>query len=136
MAEVNKKVKGKKSKHLLLFDSKPGFSDETYEVEYDKYETVEILSLWNMGYVEGSVKSLYPNPISENEMMKEWITTKIKNVIGSKKIYSIYCPSCKSQMLVNTSTNQLRCEKCTSKYTFYKNENGENIWFNRLRRGF
>ena len=132
----NKKVKGKKSKHLLLFDSKPGFSDETYEVEYDKYETVEILSLWNMGYVEGSVKSLYPNPISENEMMKEWITTKIKNVIGSKKIYSIYCPSCKSQMLVNTSTNQLRCEKCTSKYTFYKNENGENIWFNRLRRGF
>ena len=69
-------------------------------------------------------------------MMKEWITTKIKNVIGSKKIYSIYCPSCKSQMLVNTSTNQLRCEKCTSKYTFYKNENGENIWFNRLRRGF
>jgi hypothetical protein len=132
----NKKIKGKKSKHLLLFDSKPGFSDETYEVEYDKYETVEILSLWNMGYVEGSVKSLYPNPISENEMMKEWITTKIKNVIGSKKIYSIYCPSCKSQMLVNTSTNQLRCEKCTSKYTFYKNENGENIWFNRLRRGF
>lgn len=132
----NKKVKGKKSKHLLLFDSKPGFSDELYDVEYDKYETVEILSLWNMGYVEGNVKSLYPNPISENEMMKEWITTKIKNVLGSKKIYSVYCPSCKSQMLVNTSVNQLRCEKCTSKYTFYKNENGENIWFNRLRRGF
>ena len=40
----NKKVKKVRSKHLLLFDSKPGFSDESYEIEYDKYDTVEILS--------------------------------------------------------------------------------------------
>ena len=26
------------------------------------------------------------------------------------------------------------CQKCNSKYTFYKNNLGENIWFNRLRR--
>ena len=132
----NKKVKKVRSKHLLLFDSKPGFSDESYEIEYDKYDTVEILSLWNMGYVEGSIKSLYPNPISENAMMKEWISNKTRNVIGSKKIYSIYCPVCKSQTLEVTGTNKIHCDKCTSKYTFYKDERGENIWFNRLRRGF
>ena len=132
----NVKVKkSNKSKHLLLFDSKPGFSDETYEIEYDKFDTVEILSLWNMGYVEGNVHPLYPNPISENLMMKEWITSKIRNVIGSKKIYSIYCPSCKSQMLQVANNGHIRCEICSSKYTFYKNELGENIWFSRLRRG-
>ena len=88
-----------------------------------------------MGYVEGNVHPLYPNPISENLMMKEWVTSKIKNVIGSKKIYSIYCPSCKSQMLQVANNGHIRCEKCSSKYTFYKNELGENIWFSRLRRG-
>ena len=138
----NKFIKLKKqakSKHLLLFDSKPSFSlEEDYEsiVDISKYDTVEILSLWNLGYIDKMVKPIYHNPIPEKDMINEWITSKLKNVYGSKKIYSIYCPSCKSMDLDFTKEGRYLCKKCSSKYTFYKNDKGESIWFNRLRRGF
>lgn len=138
----NKEVKIKKlkkSKHLLIFDAKPTFSTEEevdIDVDDSKFETIEVLSLWNLGYIEKNVKPIYHNPIPESEMMKEWLTSKIKHALGSKKIYSIYCPSCKSQNLEETKEGRIECKKCTSKYTFYRNDKGENIWFNRLRREF
>ena len=138
----NKDIKVKKqamSKHLLLFDSKPSFSlEEDYEEITDKfkYDTIEILSLWNLGYIDKSVKPIYHNPISEKEMMTEWIASKLKCVLGSKKIYSVYCPSCKSNDLEITKEGRNICKKCSSIYTFFKNDRGESIWFIRLRRGF
>ena len=129
----------KKSKHLLVFDAKPTFSsDEEYDidVDYSKYDTVEVLSLWNLGYIEVFVKSLYNNPIPESDMMKEWINSKTRHVLGSKKIYSTYCPSCKSMDLEGVNEGRVTCKKCSTKYTFYRNDKGECIWFNRLRRGF
>ena len=138
----NKYVKHKKqskSKHLLLFDEKPNFSiEEEYEVDggVEKYDTIEILSLWNLGYVDKVVHSIYHNSIPEKDMIYEWIISKLKHVLGSKKIYSTYCPSCKSIDLEELRDGRICCKKCNTKYTLYKNHLGENIWFNRLRRGF
>ncbi len=138
-----KTTKLRKSKHILLFDSKPNFTNDEssinqneYDFDYSSYDTVEILSLWNLSYFDNVLTHLYHNPISENEMMKEWVTSKIKHAKGSKKIYSTYCPSCKSQNLINNEDGKIICENCNSKYTFYKEENIECIWFNRLRRKF
>ena len=124
---------------ISAFDSKPSFSlEEDYEsnIELDKFDTVEILSLWNLGFIDKYVKPIYHNPVPEKDMMNEWVDSKLKHVLGSKKIYSIYCPSCKSMELDNTKEGRMKCKKCSTKYTFYRSEQGESIWFNRLRRGF
>lgn len=135
----NKQIKVKKlrkTKHLLLFDAKPSFTEEEYDIESEKYDTVEILSLWNLGYVEGSIKPIYHNPVPEKDMMTAWLKSKIRNVLASKKIYSSFCPSCKSSDLNSEESGRIVCAKCNSKYTFYRGVNGESIWFNRLRRVF
>ena len=135
----NKQIKVKKlrkTKHLLLFDAKPSFTEEEYDIENEKYDTVEILSLWNLGYVEGSIKPIYHNPVPEKDMMTAWLKSKIRNVLASKKIYSSFCPSCKSSDLNSEDSGRIVCAKCNSKYTFYRGVNGESIWFNRLRRVF
>ncbi|MBE6143043.1 MAG: hypothetical protein E7177_03550 [Erysipelotrichaceae bacterium] len=126
----------KKSKHLLLFDSKQDISTVVVDVDIEDYDTVEILNLWNLGLVHQDIKTLYSNPVPEKEMMKEWVESKIRKVVGSKKIYSVYCPSCKSLNIEINKDGKYICGHCKSKYTFYKGTNGDTIWFNRLRRKF
>lgn len=131
----NRKIsKGKNiSKNLLVFDTKTKFEDLELENK-DDYDSVEIASLWNFGYAYDDVKAVFEHHVTEQDIMKFFIESKLKNSKCSIDLYTKYCPSCKSTDVVEKK-NSYYCECCHSKYVFYlKNKTEENLWFLRYRR--
>lgn len=133
---INNKVKiknSKTSKHLLLFNDQSTFEDLKYSTNL-KYHTIEALSLWNMAKIDVSTEIVYKNPMTENELISNWLDSKLHKAYGSKDIYSLYCASCRNQY-IDENEGIIKCEKCKSEYTFFtSNESKETIWFLKLRR--
>lgn len=133
----NHRVKGRtKSKHLLVFDANYNFNSVKDEYfENTEYTSIDAMSIWNMAHItEGDVEVLFGNPKSELQLVSEWVNSKINHAIGSKNIYSLYCPVCKAQAIEEVSSTH-HCDECGSIYTFYTDNNSrENIWFIKLGR--
>ena len=133
----NKRVKGDliTPKHLLIFDTNSNFSgvkDDYFE--FDDFTSVDAMSIWNMAYVSDEVEIAFNNPKSEMDLVTEWINSKINHSVGSKNIYSLYCPICKSQS-VELINDEFVCDVCSSKYMFYTDKaSKENIWFIKIGR--
>ena len=122
------------ARHLLLFSPQSSFGDIP-EVTLADYTTVEAISLWNMAYVEQTVRPVYRNPLSEQEVVDEWLACKLSNSRASSDLYRTFCPSCQKSG-VSVDDNDLRiCAHCGSTYTFFNDQEGkENVWFLKLRR--
>ena len=121
------------SKHLLLFSGEPLFAEE--EIVKEKgYDTTEILSIWNLGIVENNIDILFKNIVSEKEMAKKYIFDKLTTLPVSYDLYSQYCPICKSNDLKLIEETYFKCVNCNSKYSFFKLNKKDHIWFNRIRR--
>jgi hypothetical protein len=103
--------------------------------ENTEYTSIDAMSIWNMAHItEGDVEVLFGNPKSELQLVSEWVNSKINHAIGSKNIYSLYCPVCKAQAIEEVSSTH-HCDECGSIYTFYTDNNSrENIWFIKLGR--
>lgn len=126
----------KKASHLLLFSPQSSFSDIDESVQDSAaYTTVEAVSLWNMAYVENGTSSVYRNPLSEQEVMDEWLSCKLSASRASRALYRTFCPSCQSPN-VNTDERYVRqCSLCGSQFAFFTDGEGhENLWFLKLRR--
>ncbi len=124
------------SRHLLLFSPQSSFSDvDEGAAEDTSYTTVEAISLWNMAYVENGTVPVYRNPLSEQEVMDEWLSCKLSASRASMALYRTFCPSCQSPN-VNADEHYVRhCSQCGSQFAFFKDEEGhENLWFLKLRR--
>lgn len=122
--------------HLLLFSPQSSFGDiEEAVVEQERYTTVEAISLWNMAYVENGVVPVYRNPLSEQQVMDEWLACKFASRRASIALYRTFCPSCQSPN-VNVDDHHIRhCSLCGSRFIFFKDEQQrENLWFLKLRR--
>lgn len=126
----------KRAKHLLLFSPQTSFSDlnAVSASSYTGYRTVEAISLWNTAYVEEIILPLYRNPLSEQEVMDHWLSSKISSSRASADLYRTFCPACQ-KATVDVSDEDLRhCSTCGSEFTFFRDaENGENLWFLKLR---
>lgn len=125
-----------KATHLLLFSPQSSFADiEEHSINPSAYTTVEAISLWNMAYVEGSAIPAYHNPLSEQEVMDEWLSSKLSSTRASGELYRMFCPSCQSPN-VNADEREIRrCSMCASEFAFFKDaEQHENLWFLKLRR--
>lgn len=126
--------KGKnKSVNLLVFDTKTKF-DEVELADKDYYDSVEVASLWNFAHAYDDVNKVFDNHVTEQEIAKYWIESKLNTKVCSEELYSKYCPSCKSTEIMEKN-NAFYCEKCHSKYTFYgKGQRDKVLWFLRYRK--
>lgn len=131
---TNKKInENNSSKHLLLFTSEPLFKDvEISKVE--GFDTTEILSLWNLALVDETITTMFKNPISEENMAKKYLYDKLTMLAVSIDLYSEYCPICKSNELKLINDTFFKCVNCNSKFSFFKHNKKDYVWFNRIRR--
>ncbi len=126
----------KRATHLLIFSPQSSFADlEEVGAGEPPYTTVEAISLWNMAYVERTVEAVYHNPLSEEEVMDEWLSCKLSGSRASVALYRTFCPACQKSA-VNIDENNVRhCAGCGSSYAFFTDgEGNENLWFLKLRR--
>ena len=124
------------AKHLLLFSPQSSFADlENSGEKEGAFTTVEAISLWNMAYVEQEIQTVYQNPLSEQEVMNEWLSRKLSVSRASAELYRSYCPSCQRQAVNGDESTLYHCARCKSQFVFFKdNEGYENLWFLKLRR--
>lgn len=122
------------ARHLLLFSPQSSFGDIP-EVAREDYTTVEAISLWNMAYVEQTVRPVYRNPLSEEEVVDEWLSGKLSASRASSDLYRTFCPSCQKAGVSVDDDDRRTCAHCGSVFTFFADDEGkENVWFLKLRR--
>ena len=120
------------AKHLLLFNVLYTF-DIYKEIEFpSEYLTVEALSLWNLYQVDNNVL-VNLNVLDEVGLLEKYFETKEARTEASKKLYTNYCPSCKSNRIVHSGTRHI-CQVCKSVYAFYRHKNKDILWFMKFRR--
>ena len=122
--------------HLLLFSPQSSFADvEDLNVDKSAYTTVEAVSLWNMVYVDEGTLPVYRNPLSEEEVMDEWLSCKLASSRASIELYRSFCPSCQSAGVHTDEHNVRSCDRCASRFVFFTDgEQRESLWFLKLRR--
>lgn len=121
--------------HLLIIDKDDSFDNVLLKVQdVNKYTTIEAMSLWLRAYLEDTVKIIRQNLLSEVEMIEQYFKERYHRVVGSKQIYSLYCPICRQKSVQEVSDNIYRCSTCNSLYKFYEADKESEIVFLRLRR--
>ena len=113
--------------HLLVVDSDPTFSDIKLKEINDELFSVEYLSLWHLGEViNKKIKLANETLLSEAKLVETFINAHHQIIEGSEKLYSTYCPSCKSKNLRRIN-GYFYCNDCMSVYKFMKNKQGKTI---------
>lgn len=98
------------------------------------FNTIDILTIWNLYNYENIDKPVFQKTISEEEMATDWLRSKFEEVIVKKEIYSKYCPVCRSRFIVDLDTHY-ECDNCKTQYKFKNlDEIQDKIWFMRIRR--
>lgn len=121
--------------HLLIVDKDENFDNVLLRVQdTSKYTTIEAISLWLRAYLDDTVNIIRQNLLSEVEMIKQYFEERYHRVVGSQRIYSIYCPICRQKTVSEVENNIFHCESCNSLYKFYQGEKEPEIVFLRLRR--
>ena len=128
----------KYAKHLMLFHPQTSFGDVhdfALPAAEEGYTTVEAISLWNIAYVEDMILPVYRNPLSEQEVMDEWLSCKLSSSRASSDLYRTFCPSCQKSAVDCDDEDLRHCSNCDSLFTFFEDgEKCENLWFLKLRR--
>ena len=113
------------------------------EIDVNKYDldnvdSFNFISTWHFGYIEN--KNIYivnDDPISEEKMINELFKSHYEVISGSKKIYSHYCPICKSKDIYIDDNETYICSNCSSTYRFISNSKGEEkIIISKARRKY
>lgn len=122
--------------HLLLFCTQSSFGDVIDSLERLKnYTTVEAISLWNTAYVETRLTKVYQNPLSEQEVVNQWLLGKLSESRASLGLYRTFCPVCQKASVSADEDELQHCASCHSVFTFFKDSDDvEKIWFLKLRR--
>lgn len=121
------------ARHLLLLSPTISFS-EVRNPEVDVWDTVDALSLWNCVDMQDSVKRPIEKPLSEAQLVANWLDNKLAHTIANEDVYSHYCPVCKSKN-IDIKDGLHVCLKCKSHYVFTRNKNSNTVlWFTKLRR--
>ncbi len=137
---IHKDIKNLKTDHLLLIDSQSSWMnafEKITNVEKSSFFSIEVLSLWNRTFMEEDKwKSIQQNILSEKEMALQYLQDHLREIKGSEKIYSVYCPVCKSKSIVKNESQEIyQCEQCHTIYTFTGSKQKEDtIWFIHLKR--
>jgi len=118
------------SKHILGFLVESEKQTAELGQTDNLYDGAEMLSLWEL-YCADSDELISARTGTEEELIREWLGTKINKVASNKAIYQKYCPVCRSRGVDNTD-GILVCPSCDSRYVF--DTESENVWFRKIRR--
>ena len=130
---INKNVNKKANEQLnmLLFNIEDEF--EKYSEDLDKkYNNYEVLSLWNFYQVEEN-NFVNKNLTSEEELINLCFDIKVYALESDRKYYSLFCPVCKEQIEEGYLNGYCNCGNCGTKYTFYRKEKKNYLWFIEYR---
>ena len=115
------------SKHLLSVTSDSTFQD-TKVISDENALTTEYLSLWHLGESNGRViKLLNETLLNEKQLVEKFIESHHHKVEGSERLYSTYCPSCKSRNIY-MSNGFYVCPDCGVIYRFEKNAENHMVF--------
>ena len=135
---LNKHIKNKKintSNNLLIFDDH-SIINEISVKNKDDFDSIHTITLWNLADISVNNSDVFSSIRSEDELILEYLDSKILVRDGSSDIYTRYCPVCRSSLIDSNDDGVYRCEECRSRYVFYKNKENINdsLWLIRLRR--
>lgn len=135
----SKELKDIEVKHELFIDPDSSFAYvEEVIRQHDDFENyMECLSIWNRAYIDNDkITPIKQNPMSETDLIAQYLNDKLKEIKGSKRIYSAYCPSCKSKGITLYDNGIRECNSCRSAYAFvnHNDKNDATIWFIKLKR--
>ena len=112
-------------KHLLILST--SLKGEEILLPEGDYESVDILSLWRVCNYEDRGNAPYVLPLKEKELVERWFLGKTAIIEGDYKIYSSFCPMCKSRVV--EEDGEVWCKTCNGKYRFVGKKKESKIWF-------
>ncbi len=121
------------SKHILGFcvETERQVAESEFD-DTDTYEGAEMLSLWELCYAdEGNLSGFQTG--TEEELIHNWLATKINKVAADKNIYKKYCPVCRSRG-IDATDGIYTCPACGSRYMFDETCGEDMVWFRKIRR--
>lgn len=122
-----------KAEHLLIFrvDSESRVSSE--EVKgYEKFNTVESVSLWDLSYTEREGQGVIDFDVEE-QLVRTWLLTKLRTAPIDLGIYEKYCPVCRSKDNEPVGGRRV-CSGCGSEYVFAGDGDRDLVWFSKIRK--
>lgn len=115
--------------HLLLFGA-GGTKHPPVSYNPKDFDTVELLSLWELYDVDRRDEVRYATEVS---LVREWIQSKITVVALDRRIYEKYCPACGARG-VEHDGDVYRCPMCRSEYSFISGNDTEKVWFRKISK--
>ena len=117
--------------HKLIINTESTLPDTVNLSDEDS--TVNLITTWHLFDIENIDKPLNNKLVSEKKLISYWLDSKLKEITAKKELYTKYCPVCKSKN-IEENQNIYKCPNCKSIYTF--KDDGDTIWFLKLRREF
>jgi hypothetical protein len=119
------------SKHLL------GFCVETEQRVTDAsaagVDGAQTLSVWELCSADsGTLQTVLS--ASEDELVAQWLSSKISKVAADRNVYKKYCPVCRSRGVEHTDGGEFICPSCGSRYVFGGEDGGQTLWFKKIAR--
>lgn len=123
---------GFSSKHLLVVTSDSTFQDTAVVKPEEDVFSNEYLSLWHLGESNGRIINLINQTLlGEEKLVDKFIESHHHVVEGSERLYSTYCPSCKSRN-ITFNNGFYACPDCGVIYRFSK-EKENTIVFAKVK---
>ncbi len=130
---VWKKLPRIKAEHLLIFrvDSESRITSDDVK-NYEKYSTVESVSLWDLSYAGVASHGIIDFDVEEH-LVRTWLDTKLTTAPIDIAIYEKYCPVCRSKDNELTDGRRV-CAACGSEYAFARDGERDLVWFSKIRK--
>lgn len=119
-------------KHVLGFYVETEVRLGEGEISSEGYEGAEMISIWELCCADGGRLSDFRMG-KEEELIREWLATKISKVAADRRVYRKYCPVCRSRG-VEANGGVYACPACDSRYMFDTDGEADEVWFRRIRR--
>ena len=128
---VQNKECGKIETHLLIIS--PSLVRDDVELpEEGKYDSVDILTIWNIISSYDLADAKLVSSSNESELISSFIESKTAIVTLNHDVYSKVCPVCKSKVSENDE-GEISCPICQTKYRYLSTlTDTYRIWFTNL----
>lgn len=121
------------ARHLLDFHVDTEWQrDHDKDLDRSAFESVEMLSLWERSYADEDELDLAQSA-TEEEMIRDWLHSKIQKTVIDPVVYKRYCPVC-AKKAVSVSNNIYTCASCTSRYQFDEADSEKKAWLRKIRK--
>lgn len=116
--------------HSLYFKVSDSESDNRFNFDSNSL-TNSVISIWNL--YDEALNPIFNNYTTEEKLIEHWILSKLNESPANKKIYSKYCPICKSKN-IDCTRGVYKCAECGSVYIFKVGLEKNKIWYLRYKR--